>query len=407
MTTNVYYNVGTVFEPGTKAESDAVNAEYAAIAAGFDKLSSSVEAALKERQSYGSEAQGATVNEYLVTMIDARTANQEGDLVAFKATHNNTGPIVINVDNLGNINGIGPLGSALVEGDILTDLIYEFRFNGAEYQMVSLNSAYLGDATQLVDRVTTNVPRLSAEAGELFHKSDSADAPSAGNLHTNLIKLDNDNDETLGQFGFDNLAQMEVSNFNAGESTFFRVTPSSGGATVLLTLNADSGSFFTNRTGSVIENVFITANHANGSIKKIVSFAMLESQETIITELDAPKFSYFSVSSSNVTFATAYPDVLRDHLRLYDLPAAAVFPRTITLTTSAPTGVLTSRVQGCNFRAVNRNATHSLTITGSGITIIAEDGTSGTTVVLGQNESAEFTMVDVGVYIQKGLVKVT
>ena len=140
---NPYYTLTNPFQPNTLVRSGQVNAELSGVEAGFDLLPI-VAAGLKTGTTIvGTEAQGADVNKYEVTMSDTRTANNAGDRVGFFATHTNDGVAspTLKVDALSAVNMVGMRGEALVSGDILNGIFYMFVFNGAAWQMTHASAS--------------------------------------------------------------------------------------------------------------------------------------------------------------------------------------------------------------------------------------------------------------------------
>jgi hypothetical protein len=133
---NNYYNFGTPFTPGTKVRSEQINTEYAGVESGFDLLPTDPTAGSTGTGWFGTETQGATVNDYLITTPDPQSALIDGQRVAFFATHTNDGPATFNVDGLGVVNAVDNDGTPLVADDIMTGQYYEFVYDNANTQFV-------------------------------------------------------------------------------------------------------------------------------------------------------------------------------------------------------------------------------------------------------------------------------
>jgi hypothetical protein len=128
---NNYYNFPTPFVPGTKVRSEQVNVQYQGVESAFDLLPTDPAAAVIGTAWFGTDVQGATVNDYILTTPDPQSALADGQRVAFFATHSNTGPATINVDGLGVVNLVDNDGSALVINEIILGLYYEVVYDNA------------------------------------------------------------------------------------------------------------------------------------------------------------------------------------------------------------------------------------------------------------------------------------
>ena len=133
---NNYYNFPVAFVPGTKVRSEQVNIQYAGVEAGFDLLPTAPASMVIGTSWFGTDVQGATVNEYLITTPDPQAALVNGQRVAFFATHTNDGAVTFNVDTLGVINAVDNDGTALVANDVISGQFYEFVFDNANTQWV-------------------------------------------------------------------------------------------------------------------------------------------------------------------------------------------------------------------------------------------------------------------------------
>jgi hypothetical protein len=87
----------------------------------------------------GSEAQGATVNDYVVTVSPAPAAYTSGFFVAFKATHTNTGAVTVSVNALGAKTLVGVDGGALIANDITINDTVVAWYDGAGFYLISGN----------------------------------------------------------------------------------------------------------------------------------------------------------------------------------------------------------------------------------------------------------------------------
>jgi hypothetical protein len=174
---NSYYNFGGPFIPSTKVRSGQVNPEFAGVESGFDLLPSASDALTRGIAELGIDVQGGTVNEFDVAMPDTRLTNQEGDLVVFRATHTNDGPVVINVDTIGDIAAVEFDGSAFAGGEIVTGRVYEFRYDNANTQFV------LSQSTDAANQA------ISAEDWAIRPEDDPVPVSSGGDGSTTFSAL--------------------------------------------------------------------------------------------------------------------------------------------------------------------------------------------------------------------------
>ena len=179
---NNYYNFTTPFVPGTKVRSDEANQQFNGVEAGFDLLPTNVTAIVTGTAVLGTEAQGATVNEYEVTSPDPQPALVEGQLTAFKATHTNTGATTLEVDGLGAFAFVRPDGVAMVAGDLVTDLYYEARFDlaNSRWQLVTVSTSYLTAA-----QAAAAAAAASAAAALVSEGNAATSAANAATSETN------------------------------------------------------------------------------------------------------------------------------------------------------------------------------------------------------------------------------
>jgi hypothetical protein len=85
----------------------------------------------------GSEAQGATVNDYVVTVAPAPAAYTAAMLVVFKAGHANTGPATVKINSLSAEALKDGAGGALAAGDVPAGAIVVAQYDGTDFLLVS------------------------------------------------------------------------------------------------------------------------------------------------------------------------------------------------------------------------------------------------------------------------------
>ena len=87
----------------------------------------------------GTEAQGSTVNDYVVTVAPAPAAYTAGFFVAFKATHANTGAATLKVNSLAAATLLDVDGAPLIAGDLLSGAIIVAWYDGTSFYLISAN----------------------------------------------------------------------------------------------------------------------------------------------------------------------------------------------------------------------------------------------------------------------------
>lgn len=144
---NDYYNRITDFQPGNRARSGEVDAELNAVAAGFDKLPDEADLVAGNLAFAGVSA-GAG-NLYTLTMPQTRLTNINGSEVIFIADKTNTGAVTIQVDAIGAVSAVRGDGNAMTAGDIVSGLIYVFRYDSTNtrFQLHGASQSYLTDVT--------------------------------------------------------------------------------------------------------------------------------------------------------------------------------------------------------------------------------------------------------------------
>lgn len=122
----------------------------------------------------GTEAQGATVNDYVVTVSPAPAAYTANFFLAFKATHTNTNAVTIAINALAAKTLKGVDGAAIESGDIESGGIVVAWYDGTDFFLISANdrAARAGDtytgvhdfsgATQVALPANTSIGNVSA-----------------------------------------------------------------------------------------------------------------------------------------------------------------------------------------------------------------------------------------------------
>lgn len=114
----------------------------------------------------GTEAQGSTVNDFVVTISPAPPAYTTGCML-FKATHTNSGAVTLKINALAAKTLKDPDGNSLQSGDITSGAIVLVYYDGTDFFLVSANDrvardgdTYTGthDATAATMLVETQLP---------------------------------------------------------------------------------------------------------------------------------------------------------------------------------------------------------------------------------------------------------
>ena len=147
---NNYYDFNSDFVPGQKVRSDDMNVELNGIEGGFDLLPTDSTALLRGTNYLGVES--GSGNSYVVTLTDARTSYQEGDKIAFRATHVNTAAASINLDGLGLIALVRADDNPTQSGDFVVGAFYEAVYHLTEnhFQLLTPSASTILDADNRV-----------------------------------------------------------------------------------------------------------------------------------------------------------------------------------------------------------------------------------------------------------------
>lgn len=114
--------------------------------------------------AYATEAQGATVNDYVLTLTDSIAAYSTPALYLFNATHTNTGPATLKIGALTAKGLLGVDKTGIAEGDITNGAAVLVMYDGNDFILLSANDkasrggeTYLGthDYTGAVINVPT------------------------------------------------------------------------------------------------------------------------------------------------------------------------------------------------------------------------------------------------------------
>jgi hypothetical protein len=151
----------------------------------------------------GSEAQGATVNDYVVTVSPAPAAYTSGFFVAFKATHANTGAVTVSVNALGAKTLVGVDGGALIANDItLNDTVVAW-YDGTGFYLISGNDRVdrSGDVYAGSHNMTSAMVTVATQTA--LDNSAKAASTSYVDSAVNVEKTDRTNADTTLQNNID------------------------------------------------------------------------------------------------------------------------------------------------------------------------------------------------------------
>lgn len=130
----------------------------------------------------GAEAQGATANDYTVTVSPAPAAYTTSMLVVFKAAHSNTGGGTLQVNALGTKPLLDANGNALVSGYVPSGTLVCAYFDGTSFYAVNLQQTGVTQAaTDSTTRIATTAQVQAALAYVLANSPALAGVPMAPN----------------------------------------------------------------------------------------------------------------------------------------------------------------------------------------------------------------------------------
>lgn len=136
----------------------------------------------------GTEAQGSTVNEFVVTVSPSPSAYTTAFILLFIASHSNSGAATIKINSLSSIPILAVDGSALESTDIESGAVVAAFYNGGNFYLVSGNDrvarngdTYTGghDATSATFQVATQSAKDGSTKSANTKYVDDADALKA------------------------------------------------------------------------------------------------------------------------------------------------------------------------------------------------------------------------------------
>ena len=136
----------------------------------------------------GSEAQGSTVNEFVVTVSPSPSAYTTAFILLFIASHSNSGAATIKINSLSSVPLLSVDNSALESTDIESGAVVAAFYNGGNFYLASGNDrvarngdTYTGahDATSATFRVATQSAKDGSTKSASTKYVDDADALKA------------------------------------------------------------------------------------------------------------------------------------------------------------------------------------------------------------------------------------
>lgn len=130
----------------------------------------------------GSEAQGATVNDYVLTVTPAIAAYTPGSLILWQATHTNIGATTLQIASLSALALKSVAGGALAANDIISGQWYLSLYTGSEFRLVAVTKNYIDQLAfsaalpaQVVDGITRALRSLNGSAFWVIPSGDGAE----------------------------------------------------------------------------------------------------------------------------------------------------------------------------------------------------------------------------------------
>ncbi|CAB3728835.1 SGNH/GDSL hydrolase family protein [Achromobacter piechaudii] len=122
----------------------------------------------------GTEAAGATVNDYQVTITPALTAYAANTIVVFRSTHENTGPATLRVSDLSTKPLLSPQGTALRAKTLTANTWALAAYDGTNFRLLTANSQAIYD---YVDQTAFSaaLPQQAGNGGSVL-RTDGASA---------------------------------------------------------------------------------------------------------------------------------------------------------------------------------------------------------------------------------------
>ena len=224
----------------------------------------------------GSEAQGATVNDYTVTISPTPAAYTTPLLVVFKAAHANTGAATVQINALGTKSLLAVDGTALKTGDIESGGFVAAYYDGTSFYLVSGNDranrngeTYSG--THNLTAATVTVPTKSqgdnsTNAASTAYVDLSTANEAATRLANDITLQNNINAEAVARIAADALKADLVSPTLTGTPTAPTASPGTNTtqlATTAFVVQQAFSAVLPGQTGNA--GKFLTTDGTNAS----------------------------------------------------------------------------------------------------------------------------------------------
>ncbi|GAA0586754.1 hypothetical protein ACFQH5_20195 [Halomonas salifodinae] len=187
---NDFYEVNTDLQPFTRARSSVLDAEFAGIESGFEKLPS--QSRLLSGNSNFVTAGGAA-NAITVSAPTTWTAytGKDGYRLSIKITTANTGSVTLNVDGLGAKACVRLDGDALEAGDLQVNGVYDFFYNNStgKFHVAAWNSFVTAAETAATNAASSEA---SASASASSASSSAASATTSATASANYATKTDD-----------------------------------------------------------------------------------------------------------------------------------------------------------------------------------------------------------------------
>lgn len=130
----------------------------------------------------GTETQGATVNDYVLTVAPAIASYTSASLILWQATHTNTGAATFKIGSLSALDLKSVTGGALAANDIISGQWYLSLYTGSEFRLASVTKNYVDQLAflpslpaQVVDGITRALRSLNGSAFWVIPHGDGAE----------------------------------------------------------------------------------------------------------------------------------------------------------------------------------------------------------------------------------------
>jgi hypothetical protein len=257
------------FTPGLIVRSAEVDAELNAIVGAFNTIPA---ATLLTQGNVDFATETGSANAYDVAYSPVRTSYVDGSQVAFVATHTNTGTVTVQVDALTTKPVVNMLGTALVAGEIISGLIYEFRFDSAGDRFIMVNwidtvsalAAIAAAAAAAADAVSTAADVVTTNADVVTTGADAV-LTAADVTYTEEWAINPEDDPVSVAAGGDNSTTFSALHWAA------KAAEGGGGVNPAVNLQLNNNKYFTGTTG--FGSIEVNLAGVNGSDRIILGEA--------------------------------------------------------------------------------------------------------------------------------------